>query len=114
MERAFERRCALSRAQPIHCEEKRGGLEPPQRGYDVLPAFRGASPIKYNKDGSVAITSKPREAREFNGQHFILEEAITGDFALVKAWKADRAGNVIFRYCDSFKNTRTYQQLYIF
>uniref|UniRef100_A0A8I5NRS0 Uncharacterized protein n=1 Tax=Papio anubis TaxID=9555 RepID=A0A8I5NRS0_PAPAN len=97
VERAFERRCALSRAQPIHCEEKRGGLEPPQRGYDVLPAFRGASPIKYNKDGSVAITSKPREAREFNGQHFILEEAITGDFALVKTWKADQAGNAIFR-----------------
>jgi acyl CoA:acetate/3-ketoacid CoA transferase alpha subunit len=42
--------------------------------------------------------------REFNGQHFILEEAITGDFALVKAWKADRAGNVIFRYCDNLKN----------
>ena len=37
------------------------------------------------------------QVREFNGQHFILEEAITGDFALVKAWKADRAGNVIFR-----------------
>uniref|UniRef100_A0A2K5Q4M1 3-oxoacid CoA-transferase 1 n=1 Tax=Cebus imitator TaxID=2715852 RepID=A0A2K5Q4M1_CEBIM len=30
-------------------------------------------------------------------EHFILEEAITGDFALVKAWKADQAGNVIFR-----------------
>lgn len=41
------------------------------------------------------------QVREFNGQHFILEEAITGDFALVKAWKADRAGNVIFRYCGS-------------
>uniref|UniRef100_A0A2K5Y277 3-oxoacid CoA-transferase n=1 Tax=Mandrillus leucophaeus TaxID=9568 RepID=A0A2K5Y277_MANLE len=33
----------------------------------------------------------------FNGQYFILEEAITGDFALVKTWKADRAGNAIFR-----------------
>lgn len=27
-----------------------------------------------------------------------MEEAITGDFALVKAWKADKAGNLIFRY----------------
>lgn len=36
--------------------------------------------------------------REFDGRHFILEESITGDFALVKAWKADRAGNIIFRY----------------
>uniref|UniRef100_A0A8C0WRP3 Succinyl-CoA:3-ketoacid-coenzyme A transferase n=1 Tax=Castor canadensis TaxID=51338 RepID=A0A8C0WRP3_CASCN len=65
-------------------------------GYGTL-VQEGGSPIKYNKDGSIAIASKPREVREFNGQHFILEEAITGDFALVKAWKADRAGNVIFR-----------------
>ncbi|XP_032193391.1 succinyl-CoA:3-ketoacid coenzyme A transferase 1, mitochondrial isoform X2 [Mustela erminea] len=65
-------------------------------GYGTL-VQQGGAPIKYNKDGSIAIASKPREVREFNGQHFILEEAITGDFALVKAWKADQAGNVIFR-----------------
>ncbi|XP_059550845.1 succinyl-CoA:3-ketoacid coenzyme A transferase 1, mitochondrial isoform X2 [Myotis daubentonii] len=65
-------------------------------GYGTL-VQEGGAPIKYNKDGSIAIASKPREVREFNGQHFILEEAITGDFALVKAWKADRAGNIIFR-----------------
>ena len=34
----------------------------------------------------------------FDGRNFILEEAITGDFALVKAWKADKAGNLVFRY----------------
>ena len=38
------------------------------------------------------------QERVFNGRHYIMEEAITGDFALVKAWKADRAGNLIFRY----------------
>uniref|UniRef100_A0A8C4PP43 3-oxoacid CoA-transferase n=1 Tax=Equus asinus asinus TaxID=83772 RepID=A0A8C4PP43_EQUAS len=65
-------------------------------GYGTL-VQEGGSPIKYNTDGSIAIASKPREVRKFNGQNFILEEAITGDFALVKAWKADRAGNVIFR-----------------
>lgn len=57
----------------------------------------GGSPIKYNPDGTVGITSEPREARQFNGRDYIMEEAITGDFALVKAWKADRAGNLIFR-----------------
>ncbi|KAG8518860.1 Succinyl-CoA:3-ketoacid coenzyme A transferase 1, mitochondrial, partial [Galemys pyrenaicus] len=72
-------------------------------GYGTL-VQEGGAPIKYNKDGSIAIASKPREVREFNGQHFILEEAITGDFALVKAWKADRAGNVIFRYSVVLKN----------
>ena len=35
---------------------------------------------------------------EFNGKQYILEHAITGDFSLIKAWKADRAGNLIFRY----------------
>ena len=33
----------------------------------------------------------------FNGRDYIMEEAITGDFALVKAWKADKAGNLVFR-----------------
>jgi len=57
----------------------------------------GGSPIKYSKDGTIAIHSKPREERVFNGRNFIMEEAITGDFSLVKAWKADKAGNLIFR-----------------
>ena len=33
----------------------------------------------------------------FNGTTYILEESITGNFALVKAWKADKAGNLMFR-----------------
>lgn len=57
----------------------------------------GGSPIKYTKDGKIDICSEEREAREYNGKGYILEEAITGDFALVKAWKADKQGNLIFR-----------------
>merc|ERR1712038_1158177 len=57
----------------------------------------GGSPIKYAKDGTIEIPSQPREHRVFNGRNFIMEEAITGDFALVKAWKADKEGNLIFR-----------------
>ncbi len=41
--------------------------------------------------------SAPRETREFNGRMYVMEEAITGDFALVKAWKADTRGNLVFR-----------------
>lgn len=37
------------------------------------------------------------QVREFNGRHYVMEKAITGDFALVKAWKCDKAGNLIFR-----------------
>lgn len=33
----------------------------------------------------------------FKGQTYVLEDSITGDFALIKAWKADKAGNVVFR-----------------
>ncbi|XP_036911445.1 succinyl-CoA:3-ketoacid coenzyme A transferase 2, mitochondrial-like, partial [Sturnira hondurensis] len=57
----------------------------------------GGAPIRYDHDGHIAIMSQPREVREFHGQHYLLEHAITADFALVKGWKADRAGNVIFR-----------------
>jgi 3-oxoacid CoA-transferase len=56
----------------------------------------GGSPIKYNTDGSIAIHSEKREERAFNGRNYIMEEGITGDFALIKAWKADKAGNLIF------------------
>ncbi|KAI0224557.1 Succinyl-CoA:3-ketoacid coenzyme A transferase 1, mitochondrial [Lamellibrachia satsuma] len=57
----------------------------------------GGVPIKYNSDGSVAIPSKPREERQFGDRGYILEEAITGDYALIKGWKADICGNVTFR-----------------
>lgn len=57
----------------------------------------GGVPVKYNADGSVAITSDAKEVREFNGRHYVMEEAITGDFSLVKAWKGDTHGNLVFR-----------------
>ncbi|XP_030048944.1 succinyl-CoA:3-ketoacid coenzyme A transferase 1, mitochondrial isoform X1 [Microcaecilia unicolor] len=73
-------------------------------GYGTL-IQEGGAPIKYNKDGSIAIGSQPKEVREFGGRHFVMEQAITGDFALVKAWKADRAGNIVFR-----KTARNFNQ----
>ncbi|KAG8011921.1 Succinyl-CoA:3-ketoacid coenzyme A transferase 1, partial [Nibea albiflora] len=73
-------------------------------GYGTL-IQEGGSPIKYNNDGSIAIASEKREVKEFNGRHYIMEKAITGDFALVKAWKADKAGNVVFR-----KTARNFNQ----
>jgi len=57
----------------------------------------GLNPIRYNPEGKVSIMSSNREDRIFNGRNYILEEAITGDFSLIKAHKADRFGNVIFR-----------------
>ncbi|XP_066918175.1 succinyl-CoA:3-ketoacid coenzyme A transferase 1, mitochondrial-like [Clytia hemisphaerica] len=65
-------------------------------GYGTL-IHEGGAPIKYNSDGTIAIHSQPREHRVFNDRNYIMEESITGDFALIKAWKADRMGNLIFR-----------------
>lgn len=59
----------------------------------------GDIPTKYTEGGkSVDIPGKAREVREFNGKKYILEEAIKGDVAFVKVWKADEFGNCVFRY----------------
>jgi 3-oxoacid CoA-transferase len=66
-------------------------------GYGTL-VQEGGFPIKLSKDGkSVVIPSEPREVREFNGKNYVMEKTITGDFALIKGWKADTKGNVVFR-----------------
>ena len=67
------------------------------RRADVWTVQTGELPVRYNKDGTVAETSKPKETREFNGKNYILEEAIFGDYALVKVHKADKLGNCQFR-----------------
>ncbi len=58
----------------------------------------GGLPLRYAADGSVAKYSAKKETREFGGRTYVLEPAITGDFALVKAWKADRFGNLVYRH----------------
>ncbi|KAJ1647765.1 Succinyl-CoA:3-ketoacid coenzyme A transferase 1, mitochondrial [Coemansia asiatica] len=57
----------------------------------------GGTPIKYGSDGMAVIEAAPREVREFNGRNYLMEQSITGDFALIKAWKADEMGNLVFR-----------------
>lgn len=54
----------------------------------------GGFPIKYGAKGKVEIASEPRHMQMFNGKSYILEEGITGDFALIKAYKADELGNL--------------------
>ncbi|HXN33265.1 MAG TPA: CoA transferase subunit A [Polyangiaceae bacterium] len=58
----------------------------------------GGLPIKYAADGSVAKRSAKKETREFDGRTYVLERGITGDFALVKAWRGDRFGNLVYRH----------------
>ncbi len=58
----------------------------------------GGLPLRYAPDGTVAKSSPPKETREFGGRLYVLEPAITGDYALVKAWKGDRFGNLVYRH----------------
>lgn len=58
----------------------------------------GEVPLRYNPDGTPAIFSKPKDVKVFDGKPYVMEESIKGDFALVKAWKADKLGNCQFRY----------------
>ncbi|GAA4546142.1 succinyl-CoA--3-ketoacid CoA transferase subunit A [Pseudonocardia xishanensis] len=57
----------------------------------------GGLPWRYAADGSVAVMSPPKEIREFDGVRYVLERALTPDFALVHAWKGDRHGNLVYR-----------------
>ena len=56
----------------------------------------GGLPLKYAADGSVAKSSPKKEVREFGGRAYVLEPAITGDYAIVKAWKGDTLGNLVY------------------
>ncbi|PWI12994.1 succinyl-CoA--3-ketoacid-CoA transferase [Streptomyces sp. Act143] len=57
----------------------------------------GGLPWRYAPDGSVAVASPPKETRDFAGRPHVLEHGITTDFALVRAWRGDRHGNLVFR-----------------
>ncbi len=58
----------------------------------------GGLPLKYASDGSVAKLSQKKETREFGGKLHVLEPAIKGDYAIVKAWRGDRFGNLVYRH----------------
>jgi 3-oxoacid CoA-transferase/3-oxoacid CoA-transferase subunit A len=58
----------------------------------------GGLPLLYNSDGSVKKYSEKKEVRAFDGRDYVLEAAIRGDFAIVKAWRGDRYGNLVYRH----------------
>ena len=51
----------------------------------------------YTATGVGTPIAEGKEHKEFNGRTYILEQGIVGDFALVKAWKADSLGNLVYR-----------------
>ena len=57
----------------------------------------GGLPWRYDESGEVVVASPPKEVRSFGGQDYVLEEAIVADFGIVRAWKGDRHGNLVYR-----------------
>lgn len=58
---------------------------------------QGGMPWRYNTDGSVQIASPRKPTEVFDGLEYVLERAIIADFGLVRAWKGDRHGNLVYR-----------------
>lgn len=65
-------------------------------GYGTL-VQKGGAPIKYGKNGKIAVASKPKPVQTFNGKDYVMEESIFADYAIIKAHKADPYGNLMFK-----------------
>lgn len=64
---------------------------------EKLRAGGAGIPAFYTQTGVGTLIAEGKEVREFEGRSYILEHALTADVALIKAYKADKAGNLIFR-----------------
>ena len=64
---------------------------------EKLRAGGAGIPAFFTATGYGTMVAEGKETREFDGKHYVLETALTADVALVKAWKADKAGNLVFR-----------------
>lgn len=58
----------------------------------------GGIPLRYATDGTVAEASEPKEVRVFDGTQYVLERGIVTDYALVRAAKGDRHGNLVYDF----------------
>ena len=57
----------------------------------------GGMPWRYDASGNVVVASPAKQTQTFDGSEYVLERAIVADFGLVRAWKGDRHGNLIYR-----------------
>lgn len=63
---------------------------------EKLRAGGSGIPAFYTKTGYGTLIAEGKETRQFNGEWYVMEESLTADIALVKAYKADKAGNLVF------------------
>ncbi len=81
---------ALSREIELDLNPQGTFAERIRAGGAGIPAF-------YTPTGVGTVVGEGKEVREFGGRKYLLESALIADFALVKAWKGDRWGNLIYR-----------------
>lgn len=62
-----------------------------------LRAGGAGIPAFFTRTGYGTVVAEGKETREFDGHHYVMERALTADVSLVKAWRADRVGNLVFR-----------------
>jgi 3-oxoacid CoA-transferase subunit A len=72
-------------------------LNPQGTFSERLRAGGAGVPAFYTPTGVGTMIAEGKETREFDGRQYVLERALRGDFAFVKAWKGDRWGNLIYR-----------------
>jgi 3-oxoacid CoA-transferase A subunit len=94
----FERQC-LSGELEVELVPQGTLAERIRAGGAGIPAF-------FTPTGVGTEVAQGKETREFDGRTYVLERAIKGDFALVKAWKGDRWGNLCYR-----KTTRNFNPM---
>jgi 3-oxoacid CoA-transferase subunit A len=71
-----------------------------------LRAGGAGIPAFYTPTGYGTLVAEGKETREFDGRQYVLERALRGDFAFIKAWKGDRMGNLLYR-----KTTRNFNPM---
>jgi 3-oxoacid CoA-transferase subunit A len=64
---------------------------------ECIRAGGAGIPAFYTPAGVGTVVAEGKEVREFEGKSYLLERALTADFALVKAWRGDRMGNLVYR-----------------
>ncbi|GGY96309.1 CoA transferase subunit A [Pseudoduganella plicata] len=64
---------------------------------EKLRAGGAGIPAFFTKTGVGTIVAEGKEIREFDGEQYVMERSLVADVALVKAWKADKAGNLVYR-----------------
>ncbi len=72
-------------------------LNPQGTFSERLRAGGAGVPAFYTPTGVGTMVADGKETREFDGRQYVMERALRGDFAFVKAWKGDRWGNLIYR-----------------